>query len=368
MDGTDGGGVAAHKRRKELLIKVHWLASHLPKIVWLQELRVAGCIYIPDAVLLPDGGNTLSIEAQPRRIDNNRLAGRQRQLVGLVFDGLRITGGQQQALIDRGQGAVRSKLKGDLIGIWEANEALGGFIEGIVAQHMRKFTQALGHLLDGGDVMPLEKFLDGDALNGGLGGKSIAAKEQREERGGGVFAIVGGPYHLRQGVAAVLMVEGGPGGVEFGAVQTQQIKNPAGGAIAAGKAAPAVLMGVNEQADIMIGGFFDHRVEIIQVGFIIEAGAGMFDGLPGDQEAQEGEPPGAQAAEMLIGFSQGEGTPDKTDVNSILKARRVPGGASGNAGHLGTTAQIDAAQQRHAARRVDEVVIANLEHGNLSQF
>jgi len=115
----------------------------------------------------------------------------------------------------------------------------------------------------------------------------------------------------------------------------------------------------------MLSRLFDDGVEIIEVGFIVPAGSGVFNCLPGDQEAQEIEPPGAQAAEMLIRLLQREGAPHKADAVRVEEAVGVPGGAVGGDGHLAAAPQVDAPQQDNATIVIDEVIVANLVHGKL---
>jgi len=46
--------------------------------------------------------------------------------------------------------------------------------------------------------------------------------------------------------------------------------------------------------DVVFSSFLHDSIEVIQIGFVIESRSGVFDGFPGDQETQEGQPPFVQ--------------------------------------------------------------------------
>src|SRR3712207_3105878 len=96
-----------------------------------------------------------------------------------------------------------------------------------------------------------------------------------------------------------LVCDGGAGRVKASDVHADQVEGPARGAIAAGPAAPHILMRVDEALDLIFRSLFDDGAEIGEIILVVLARSGMFDGFPGSKQAQEGETPRAQAAEML---------------------------------------------------------------------
>ncbi len=93
--------------------------------------------------------------------------------------------------------------------------------------------------------------------------------------------------------------------------------------------------------------------EIIEIGFVINAGAFVFDRFPCRQQAQRIEAPMGKACEMFVCFGERERASDEGDIAMIAKVRREIGAAV-RIGHLAIAAEIDAAQDHAAARPVGE--------------
>ena len=69
---------------------------------------------------------------------------------------------------------------------------------------------------------------------------------------------------------------------------------------------------------------FQHGFEVVEVVLVVSAGTGVLDRFPGDDEAQEVQPPMLEPGEVFVGFIQREGPADEAEV-----ARFAPGSRAG---------------------------------------
>jgi len=142
---------------------------------------------------------------------------------------------------------------------------------------------------------------------------------------------------------------GGAGGVELREVEADRLEEPGRRAVAAGHAAPDVLMEIDEDIHAVIVGHVAERGEIVEIGRVVFPRTFMLDRFPGRQQSQAVEAPGLQAAEMLMRLGERKGTADEGDGPVIGKIARNVGVAVRREGHLAVAAEIDAAQDMRPA-------------------
>jgi len=132
-------GIAADKRLEELAVKVHRFAIHHAEIVGFEQLRAAGPIHPPNAVLLPGAAKAGMENAHPALVQAHLGAARPGEFFRPVGNLLRKARSHEHTLVKCGHRSLCHHLQRNLVGICTADEALRGFVEGIVAQHMGKF-------------------------------------------------------------------------------------------------------------------------------------------------------------------------------------------------------------------------------------
>ena len=98
----------------------------------------------------------------------------------------------------------------------------------------------------------------------------------------------------------------------------------------------------------------DHRAQGVEILLVVEAGPRVLDRLPRDQEAQEYEPPFAQAREVLIGLPERKGTPDERNVSMVEEPFPQVRGAVRDARDLARTGEVGPAEHERAPLLVDE--------------
>ena len=124
-----------------------------------------------------------------------------------------------------------------------------------------------------------------------------------------------------------LVGDRGAGCIEARDVHADQVKGPAGRAIAAGPATPHILMRVDEALDLVFSRLLDDRTQIREILLVVLPWAGVLDRLPGGEQAQERQAPRAQAAKMLVGFFKRKRPADERDVAVLEKTRAEVGRA-----------------------------------------
>ena len=204
-------------------------------------------------------------------------------------------------------------------------------VHGIEAEHIGQMLDAFGYLGECSHIMLLQIVLDVQPIDHHLWREGTAAEEEREHGEGGEAVIVVRPEHVGEVVRLVLMQQGSAGLLESLKIQADCFQGPGGGAIAAGKATPDILMRVDEEGNVVFQRLFQQRFQVVEVGVIVAARSGVLNGFPGHEQAQEVQPPMLEAAEVLIGFFQREGATDKRDVAPFGEAF----GQVGVAGRLG---------------------------------
>ncbi len=216
-------------------------------------------------------------------------------------------------------------------------------VQRIVPDDVGEIAELAGHGLHGTQVVALEELLGRLPLDAHLRGQVVPGEKEGPHGAGRQPDVVGEPRHLRVLIALRPMQEGRAAFGQVRQVKAHGLQGPARRAIAAGEAAPHVLVKVNKDLDAVVGGPAHHLVQVVQVRLIVAAGAGVLHGLPGGEEAQEGEAPGAEPGIVLGGLVQGEGPADEGDVAVVVHAFGDVSGAVGGIGHFGTAAQIRAA-------------------------
>ncbi len=137
-------------------------------------------------------------------------------------------------------------------------------------------------------------------------------------------------------------------------VESDRFERPARRAVASREAAPHVLVRIDEEVEAVAARALDDGADVVEVGLIVSARAGVLDRLPGDQQAKERETPRAQAREVLVGFLQGKGTAHEGDVAMLEEALAPVGRAVRPSRDLAAAPQVDPAQDQRAAALVHE--------------
>ncbi len=221
-----------------------------------------------------------------------------------------------------------------------------GLVQRVVAEDVVEVGEPLGKGAEGADIVVLEAALDA----GQLRAKGIAGEEERPHRRGGNPVVVVEPVHRVQ-----------LHGLRFDKPfrsQPRPLEAPEGGAVAAGPAAPQVLVGVDEDQQAMLSRLLDHLPHVVEVGLVIAAGARVLDRLPGDEETQGVEPPVGDTAQMLVGLGEGEGPPGEADIRPVPEVDAEMGGAVGRVRHLCASAEVHPAEEGVPAQPVEEPAVA----------
>ena len=155
---------------------------------------------------------------------------------------------------------------------------------------------------------------------------------------------------------------------ELSHIHADCLKRPARRAIAAGQAAPDILMRINKKLDVVLTGLLDDSCQIIQIRLVIDPRSGVFYRFPGHQEAQKGEAPPFQAGEMFVGFTQGEGATHERHFAVVEKPGRVIRCPIGGDGELGTAGKIHTAQNQRASVVILKPGSVSLNHMHLHRF
>ena len=300
--------------------------------------------------------------AQPARVDEVRAAPlRPKHGRRPSFNLLRVACGEQHRLQRRGHmpGAQLAARRGQGA---PADPAAGGLVERVVAHHVGQVAQAQCHLAHGFDVVALQVLLRRFTLDARLGREVVAAEEEREHSGRGELGGVGRPDHAREGVAVHLMHNRRAGLVQVGQVEAHRLERPAGCAVAAREARPDVLVRVNKEAQPVPAGFLDDGTHVVEVGLVVAVGATVFDGFPGDEEAQEGEAPARQAIEVLVGLGEREGTAGEGDGAMVEEAIADVGGAIRREGDFAAPTEVDTSQDQRAAVFIGEPGTGGCDH------
>jgi len=251
-----------------------------------------------------------------------------------------------------------------LIAEIQADIAAAGFVERVETYDIRQMADMPGNRADAAEIMILQVILNVAAIDREVGREIPAGKEQRPHDAVDGEAIILRPAHhriaIRLAAAAseivfVLHHMGGAGFVEAREVEPHLLEEPCGRAVAARHAAPCVLVEVDEDIMAMFAGLGADGCEIVEIGFVEEARAGMFDGFPCRQQADAVETPMGEAAEMLVRFIERKGPPDEGNRTVIGKIRRMVRPAAG-VRHLAVAAEIDAAQDDLTPVLVDEPI------------
>ncbi len=175
-------------------------------------------------------------------------------------------------------------------------------VERIEAHDVGQILHALRHLLHRVDEVALQIFLRGFAFDLDQRCKVVATEEQREHRRRGEFAIVRRPDHAWQGFAVNAMHDRRAGLGEMCGVEPNGLIRPARRAIAARQPAPHILMGIDEQSDVVLPRFVDHLHQVIEIRFVVLSRPRVLDHFPRDEETQEGQAPLTQARKVFIGL------------------------------------------------------------------
>jgi|GEM_PF-4556709 len=219
-------------------------------------------------------------------------------------------------------------------------ESGGGFVHRVEADDVREASQTPGHGSHGTDVVPLEPLLEGFALDPKLRGRVVPPEEEGEHRGAAQAGVVGRPDHPGAGIPVLLVEEGGARGVEVPQFEACLLQGPGRGPVPPGPAAPAVLVGVHEEADPSFFRGGGHALQVVQVFLVVQAGPRVLHGLPRDQEAEEVQAPELEAVQVFPGLRTGEGPPDEGDVPPLVEALPDVGASVGPGGVLRAAPQV----------------------------
>ena len=177
---------------------------------------------------------------------------------------------------------------------------------------------------------------------------------------------VGGPDHARERVAVGCVDDRRARLVKVRHVEAHGLQGPARRAVAARKAAPDVLVRVDEQLQAVLAGLDRDRTHVVEVLLVVQAGPRVLDRLPGHQEAQEGEAPAAQPPEVLVCLCKRKGPAHEGDGAVVEEALGQVRGAVRPGRNLAAAAQVHPAQHQRAAVRVLEVGFVDVNHGCLA--
>ncbi len=224
-----------------------------------------------------------------------------------------------------------------------ADVAARRLIHGVVAKHVIQTPQAPRHLLHGGDVVPLQDLLRALAVDARARREGIAAEEQGEHGGCRQLGGVGWPDQVRRGVAVDGMQEGRARGVQVAQVKSNGFQRPCRGPVAAAEATPDVLMRIDQHEEAVLACLADNRFQVVEILGVVAPRAGVLNRLPGDEQAQEVEPPAAQTTEVLVGLLQGKWPADEGHAARIGEALAAMRRSVGRARHFAAAREVDAA-------------------------
>ena len=105
----------------------------------------------------------------------------------------------------------------------------------------------------------------------------------------------------------MLVGDSRPGCVQPRKIESRFFQRPPRCAVPAAEPAPHVLVRIDEKRNAVPLCLFHDCAHVVEIALVIDAGALVLDCLPGDQEAQEGEAPGSQPSEMLVGLVERKG-------------------------------------------------------------
>jgi hypothetical protein len=109
-----------------------------------------------------------------------------------------------------------------------------------------------------------------------------------------------------------------------------------------------------------------HLADVVEVFLVVFARPGMFNGFPGDEQPQDVEPPGPQAAQVFVGLVKRERPADERDVAVVEESLAQPGGAVGPQGNLAAAAQVDPPQKQRPTVLVEEAGSVDADHAHTS--
>ena len=164
------------------------------------------------------------------------------------------------------------------------------FIERIKPNHIGQVCQALCNSLHRIDVVILQVITGILAVNLCTRCQVIASEKQRKHRRRAELVKVRQPHHPLI-IVRHLLGDGRSGGIQLGDVHANRFQRPARCATTARPAAPHILMRVNEDLNPVVIRFGDHRVQVVQVVFVVLVWPLVLYRLPRHLEAQKRHAP-----------------------------------------------------------------------------